>query len=70
MNIPEMKLIAGSYSFDVRGLKEHGIFLTDFKTGKYHKVCEYSEYKSIDRNCLMEHIREFSSKLHHRLGNS
>lgn len=68
MNIPEMKLIAGAYSFDIRGLKDEGIFLTDMKTSRYHRICGYDEYRSVTREYLVEQIRIFSAKMHNRSG--
>ncbi len=68
MNIPEMKLIAGAYSFDIRGLKTEGIFITDMKTGRYQKICDYDDYHSVTREYLVGVIREFSARLHKRNG--
>ena len=67
MHTSELKIIASAYNFDIRGLKSRGMFLTDIKTGRYHRLSDYDKIETLSKDDLLEAIRHFSAVLHNRI---
>lgn len=67
MHTSELKIIASAYNFDIRGVKSHGMYLTDIKTGRYHRLSDYNKIEQVTREELLAAIRHFSAVIHNRI---
>jgi hypothetical protein len=65
MTIAELNLIAGGYNISVKKI-DSGVYLIDFKTSRYFKMCESWESKTVTKERLIQNIRKFADKLHNR----
>lgn len=61
-----MNNLATSYGFEVKGLKDRGIYLIDSYKNRYTRLCSYSDMKTYTKNDLMKEIRLLANKLRPR----